>query len=1007
MSGADDPMPGLQMVGETDLHRKVRKQKLPIYFDCISPGDSFVDLETVKRIIGDVNLTEANVPARLGGRLHPVVAPRPYPCVVATIEKNRQTVRVYDSGTTCEQVLADLGVPEGMTCLLLKTASAARSSGQMTPFTLDDIDFSRTSSYLTITSPLPAITTDLITVAVILPAAPAYYFVRNCVRSYTDRRVGPAYVLVPYYPEVEEMRTYLAEYLSSYTEHALIPDVNVMLRDVEESPTSRICKRGVCTVSLTHGNTVRKDSLAFEILPGAGASAILDVITEHVRSVSIMESQYFDFDTSFTNFIQQACVQTNQKAYKMWVSPETGHASLGVFIDGADTARLAKFAFFPNRPDMLPVTPKAMYDMETDILKRSLKSLLGSWNMSQHGLGNFLNAMANSENRYHLQPHASYAEMVDESVTTINETSWLYEFQKETVRDMIRHETCADGTASLYGTRLSGDAFGHGVFMLQHHHICKYVPPPLTQDLRRTMGILADQPGMGKTRQCVSLIRATGNRATSATLVIVQPSIIQQWRNEILAVWPEADVYMYYGPRKSPAGLEHAAVNADIILTTASTLTSNIGVFIDKSWFRIIMDESQTIPNLLVRGIQLNVQHKWCVTGTPDVNLRRQIIWLFQDSLWMALNYQAWNLSQNDCTDPGMLWRLLRPILFRKTRDMHLDLPEVHEHTVSVELSSQERARYSETAVSMRNAHPDGVYLMTQATRYYNIMQALATMGQAADEVLSLDGGGGACTSAVFSTARFIEHEEEIPTDDVCPICLDAFEDVCRTACNHFFCTECLSIHVGTSAHCPLCRQRIESSSVTKRPPAPAPDQPDMMETEENETVLSSKAVQMVEDIQRILAADHASKVLVFFPHVYMLTWFKDVLSKRANIDCLTVSGKDSVTRRAKYFSLFQTSRDSAHRVMLMTTRCAAAGITLTQADHVMTVTPCMQKSLEHQIIGRANRIGRGSRPVHFYRYVAADTVESLLVRTYSENETRGVHARIVNTTIQQQFPSM
>lgn len=987
------------MVGESFMYRKVRKQKIPLYFDCVDPGNAFVDLATIKKIVSDVKLTEPCIPEKFDGRLIRTTHPTPYPCIVVTIEQDRNTIRAYDVGTKCTQVMNDLDLPEDMTCVFLKSRSSA--SCTMTLKTLEDIDFFKVKSYLREGASLPVMTSVDITIAVVVKKAEKYLFVRNLAtfpNQGSRNHVGPSFILIPYSEDYEEMTNHAAEFLSRFTRIPVTPDM-VILYNLDENPTSRISVRGSCSLTLQYGNGIREGSASFEYMPGCLDSNLLETVGDHVEAVSLMETQQFDYGRYFEDYI--ASCSGWDKTYKLWVDRDTYQFSFSAFINKLDTeaAPTCKFPFCSNRPDLLPMTPKYMYDTEKDILKRVSKTMLRTHQLTQARLNSLVNAMANSGKRYHLKPDSSYEISVNESLEMINTTEWLYEFQKETVRDMIYHETCADGTASLYGTRASGTSFSSGVFTLEDGTSCKYIPSDLINDLKRTMGILADEPGMGKTRQCAALVKATANRATSATLIIVQPTVFNQWRDEIKSVWPEVDLYMYYGRWKNNDRLNEAFVNSDIVLTTASTLTSNIGQFAYRTWFRLVVDESHAISNSLVHGIQVGFRHKWGITGTPDVNLKKQITWLFQNNLWMAHTKCAWSFDSADFSRPGFVWRLLRPILFRKTRDMHLNLPEVHEHTVPVELSQRERSRYTDVAGSIRNRYPNGVYAVTAATSCYNMLQGVATMGDAVDGALNMLPASGNA-SAVFSESGFLD-PAQVPQDDCCPICIDSFEDVCRTACNHFFCSECLSLHMSRSSQCPLCRGLIGRQTVLK---CPSDAMGDALDTHEGTREDSSKAIKVAGDIRQILDTDADSKVLVFFPHVYMLRWFQDVLKKRIGVDCLTVSGKDSVAKRSKHFSLFQTSKDAGHRVMLMTTRCASAGITLTEADHVMTVTPCMQQALEQQLIGRANRIGRGDRPVHFYRYVTQGTAEEIVTKSYTEGSTRGVHSHAVNITIEQQY---
>jgi len=986
----------LVKVGESFLFRKVRKQKIPFYFDCVDPGDSFVDLATIKNIVKDVKLTEPFIPQRYTGRLSLVHRPTPYPCILVTIEQNRNTVRVYDAGTKTTDVVNDLDLPDDMTCVFLKSISTTPCT--LTPNTLDDLTFNKVKSYLRDGSSLPDMTSNDLTIAVVVKKAEKYAFVRNSSMHYANgrgRHVGPHFILIPHSTDYDEMAASVVEFLSRYTLNPLTADNLRWLYCADENPASRVSNQGTCTITMPSGNGVREGAGSFEYMPGTLDSNFIDIIGEHVEAVSMMETQEFDYEQYFNKFLRNSF---GDSKYKLRIDRETCQFVLSAYIEGdsARTAHMARFAFCSNRPDLIPIAPKSMYDMEEKTIC-SISRELFSRKLTQEKLSSLINAMSNNEKHYHIVPDELYKESVAESLEVVNTTDWLYEFQKETVRDMICHETCPDGTASLYGTRASGTSFSSGVFTTREENSCKYIPPELAGDLKRTMGILADEPGMGKTRQCAALVKATANRATSATLIIVQPTVFNQWKDEILAVWPEVDLYTYYGRWKNNERLNEAFVNSDIVLTTASTLTSNIGQFAYRTWFRLVVDESHAIPNSLARGIQIGYRHKWGVTGTPDINLMKQITWLFQDNLWMSFDRAAWNFDKSNFLLPWFVWRLLRPILFRKTRSLHLNLPEVHEHTVNIELSQREMSRYNEVARSVRARHPNGVYSVTTATSCYNMLQGAATMGDAVDDALNMSRAPGDALN-VFSETQFLDLAQ-VPLDEICPICIDAFEDVCRTACNHYFCTECLSLHVDRSSQCPLCRGAITGHSVLKCPP----EVDDAMETQVAREE-SSKAIKVSDDIREILGADPDSKILVFFQQAYMLTWFKSVLENRVGVNCLTVSGRDSVAKRSKNFSLFQNSQGAGHRVMLMTTRCASAGITLTEADHVMVITPCMQQALEQQLIGRANRIGRGDRPVHFYRYISQGTVEELVVNRFASGSGDSMHAYAVNTTIERQY---
>jgi SNF2 family DNA or RNA helicase len=1000
-------------VGESTLFRKVRDSKLALYYDCVNPGDAFVDLSTIRQIVEDKHLSEPFVPKRFDGPLIDARQPTPYPCIVVAIEQNRNTLRVFDAGAKSIQVAEDLDLPDDMECIVFKARMkmvSARNSFSMNTIGFigdDDVQICYGDD-----DELPTMSTQQISLAYVVKKAEKYLVLRQWTRDANGARVGPPSIIVPWPENEDEVMGHIAEFISRYTTSP------ISVRSVKfwdngngghpksfdevfgAPPTTRLSHMGV-KIEFGSDAVCRPGSIDIEQLPGARDSDFVDLVREHTELVSLWEYQNYNYNDA--KLPEPSRALSNAK-YKLHVNPQTGQYSFSVFIPPyeAERAAMSKFDFCPGRPDLLPITPSRMYDTEVEILNQlTARRLFHHENYREFSNRTFtalINAMANSENQYHLRPDKLYESSVSESIDVVNATDWLYEFQKETVRNMILHETCEDGTASLYGSRLTGESFSTGVMQLFNDPKCRFVPEALADNLKRTTGILADEPGMGKTRQCISLIKATANRATSATLIIVQPTVFNQWRDEINAVWPEADLYMYYGRWRNHERLNEAFVNADIVLTTTGTLSTNIGEFAHRTWFRLIADESHAMPHSLSNGIRIGFIHKWGVTGTPGINYKKHLSWLFQEMFWPALPMAISSEDHHFFNSPTRIWRFLRPITFRKTRDVHLNLPEVHEHTVMVELSQRERSRYTDVANSMRNSYPNGVFSMTTVTNYYNMLQGIATMSDDIDGKISIIRSSGNAPE-VFSKSAFIQ-PEQVPQDECCPICIDAFEDVCKTACGHFFCTECLSLHVSRSMQCPLCRGRIDRHSVQKCPPAEVDGAADEPATSE----ISSKAIRITDDIRRILRSDPKSKVLVFFHHMYTLEWFRDVIRERIGVECLTVSGTDPVARRSKHFSLFQNSDDPGHRVMFMTTRCAAAGITLTRADHVMTVAPSVQHALDHQLIGRAHRIGRADRPVNFYRYVAKDTVEEIVVNHVGGDSAANMQRYAVNTTIESMY---
>jgi SNF2 family DNA or RNA helicase len=135
----------------------------------------------------------------------------------------------------------------------------------------------------------------------------------------------------------------------------------------------------------------------------------------------------------------------------------------------------------------------------------------------------------------------------------------------------------------------------------------------------------------------------------------------------------------------------------------------------------------------------------------------------------------------------------------------------------------------------------------------------------------------------------------------------------------------------------------------------------------------------VVRDVHDMLAASPANKVLVFVNGSQMMHAYSDAF-RAAQIEHHAVDGRTSVQRRSRLFQEFQrpAGGDDHQRVMILTSRVAAAGITLTAANIVLCVTPTIPKGIEDQMVGRANRIGQ-KQDVLFRRYIASNTIEETI----------------------------
>ena len=199
-------------------------------------------------------------------------------------------------------------------------------------------------------------------------------------------------------------------------------------------------------------------------------------------------------------------------------------------------------------------------------------------------------------------------------------------------------------------------------------------------------GILAEEMGLGKTVEMISLIclhqqdtsglnnvteKASGKtlRNCKATLIITPPSILQQWKDEIRMHAPSLKVQHYEG--MAPAGAEETNeaeeivsefLDCDVVLVTYQILSKEIYYASEPSsrrlrnekryiprrspltlvcWWRVCLDEAQmvenSVSNAAIVARALPRRNAWAVTGTP---VRKNVKDLF--GLLLFLHYEPY-----------------------------------------------------------------------------------------------------------------------------------------------------------------------------------------------------------------------------------------------------------------------------------------------------------------------------------------------------------------------------
>ncbi len=143
-------------------------------------------------------------------------------------------------------------------------------------------------------------------------------------------------------------------------------------------------------------------------------------------------------------------------------------------------------------------------------------------------------------------------------------------------------------------------------------------------------GCLADDMGLGKTLQAITLLASFYPRETRPSLIVIPKSLVFNWQNEINRFAPHLEVSLYYGADREFS----LSGGAQIIISTYGTVRNDIESLKDRSFYYLILDESQTIKNhesQISRAVSLlKADHRLALSGTPIENNLSELYALFR-----------------------------------------------------------------------------------------------------------------------------------------------------------------------------------------------------------------------------------------------------------------------------------------------------------------------------------------------------------------------------------------
>ena len=219
--------------------------------------------------------------------------------------------------------------------------------------------------------------------------------------------------------------------------------------------------------------------------------------------------------------------------------------------------------------------------------------------------------------------------------------------------------------------------------------------------LEETQGcILGDEMGLGKTMQVITEMLYLKARNTLPVIVIAPISLLVNWKRECEKFAPVLHTHIHHGQDR--AGNYKELLEYDIIITSYTTVISDIHMLNMISWELVVLDEAQSIKNPYSQRTKackaLRRIRSLAVSGTPFENHVTDI-WSLVDFIQPGLlgTLQKYNEIVSDDTDGAeRIEPILTPLMLRRlVNDVAKDLPPKVVSAIPIQMSEEECNQYS------------------------------------------------------------------------------------------------------------------------------------------------------------------------------------------------------------------------------------------------------------------------------------------------------------------------
>ena len=213
--------------------------------------------------------------------------------------------------------------------------------------------------------------------------------------------------------------------------------------------------------------------------------------------------------------------------------------------------------------------------------------------------------------------------------------------------------------------------------------------------------ILGDEMGLGKTMQVIASMLYLKQIGNTPMLVVAPISLLANWKRECEKFAPSLNVWVHHGGART--GNYRDLLQYDVVVTSYTTVVSDIHMLNMINWELVALDEAQNIKNPYSARTKnckaLRRNRSLAVSGTPFEN--------HVTDIWSLVDFALPNILgsiekykeeiSDDVVGGEKIEPILSPLMIRRlVNDVAKDLPEKIVSTQPIQMSEEECNQYTQ-----------------------------------------------------------------------------------------------------------------------------------------------------------------------------------------------------------------------------------------------------------------------------------------------------------------------